>query len=659
MLRLTGARPDELAHPLIDPARPIRFTLDGRAVRGFAGDTVLSALLASGIHTVGTREGHPVALTESFAPPVIHRGNHARPDLAVPMALCPAADGLDLVTLAPKRAPRGLARLPLPLRRRPPSLGIDLDALRTSFAPTAGLTPDRTLRADIAIVGGGLAGLSAAREAAERGLSAVLVEENQVLGGLARFFGRAEGDADPAPAIAELVAALKAAPNVTLLTATRATGVAPGRVDALGVALDETVPHPRRLAIRAERIVLATGSIEVLPVFPGNRLPGILLSSAAWSLARRFALWPGARTLIHSSANTAYRMALLAAECGMTVTQASDPRMAPQSRFIEFCKAYGFRLRRGTAIDSAAPSQAELSLTHRDAQTGRVEAEPEIVDGAFVSGGFLPDLALWAAAGGAILPHPEGYAAGSEGPDGIALAGAAAGFQSHTGAMESGRAAVARLLGETPPAPSDVLIDPVFETPQALPPASNPTAPDRPPAYFGAGPSLAAAAKTQPARKRLFRRPAPQTAPLDREPFALGLDDCIGKLASGDISADHFARLVAERCVPPTLLAVPLSPADQDEPPLAVPSFLQRRFGAGQQVWSLATADGRRLDPGALIYPNTDRATPRDAIGAVLGRDPDRGTLALLGPGHASGDTLHARDMAAGVAVTLGEKVRL
>src|SRR5690606_31698956 len=139
-------------------------------------------------------------------------------------------------------------------------------------------------------------------EAAARGLSTVLIEERQVPGGLARFFGRAEGDADPAPAVAELRTALAGASGVTLLTATPAIRIATGLVEALGVALDETVPRPRRLAIRADRIVLATGSIELLPVFPGNRLPGVVLSSAAWSLAQHFALWPGATALLHSSA---------------------------------------------------------------------------------------------------------------------------------------------------------------------------------------------------------------------------------------------------------------------------------------------------------------------------------------------------------------------
>jgi methylglutamate dehydrogenase subunit C len=41
------------AGTLIDRSRPLSFTFDGRVLGGFAGDTVASALLASGIRLVG------------------------------------------------------------------------------------------------------------------------------------------------------------------------------------------------------------------------------------------------------------------------------------------------------------------------------------------------------------------------------------------------------------------------------------------------------------------------------------------------------------------------------------------------------------------------------------------------------------------------------
>ena len=37
----------------IDRSKPLRFTFDGRAHEGFAGDTLASALIANGVHLVG------------------------------------------------------------------------------------------------------------------------------------------------------------------------------------------------------------------------------------------------------------------------------------------------------------------------------------------------------------------------------------------------------------------------------------------------------------------------------------------------------------------------------------------------------------------------------------------------------------------------------
>ena len=38
---------------LTDPGQPLSFSFDGRALRGLAGDTLASALLANGVRVVG------------------------------------------------------------------------------------------------------------------------------------------------------------------------------------------------------------------------------------------------------------------------------------------------------------------------------------------------------------------------------------------------------------------------------------------------------------------------------------------------------------------------------------------------------------------------------------------------------------------------------
>ena len=44
---------DQRAVTRIDQNAPVNFTFDGRSYRGFAGDTLASALLANNVHLVG------------------------------------------------------------------------------------------------------------------------------------------------------------------------------------------------------------------------------------------------------------------------------------------------------------------------------------------------------------------------------------------------------------------------------------------------------------------------------------------------------------------------------------------------------------------------------------------------------------------------------
>src|SRR5690606_22646079 len=91
-----------LAGSAIDRARPLQFRLDGRLIAGFAGDTVLSALLASGVDTAGRRDRAALALSSRHAPAIAFSALAGDRQSALPMARTPAGDGADYVTLAPR-----------------------------------------------------------------------------------------------------------------------------------------------------------------------------------------------------------------------------------------------------------------------------------------------------------------------------------------------------------------------------------------------------------------------------------------------------------------------------------------------------------------------------------------------------------------------------
>ena len=92
----------DTAHALqgsaVDRSRPLQFRLDGRTYSGFAGDTILSAVLAAGVDTAGQRGGVALALTTSHAPAIVPEDQAGDPWHALPMERTPATDGASYVT---------------------------------------------------------------------------------------------------------------------------------------------------------------------------------------------------------------------------------------------------------------------------------------------------------------------------------------------------------------------------------------------------------------------------------------------------------------------------------------------------------------------------------------------------------------------------------
>jgi len=160
-------------------------------------------------------------------------------------------------------------------------------------------------RTEVLVIGGGRAGVAAARAAAASGEQVVLVDE-----GVDRLPARIRS------------------PAVEVLAPARAIGIYEGGlvpVDAGDVLV----------RFRAQRIVVATGAIEQPLVFPGNDLVGVMLPSAVRRLVRDWSLKPGERAVV------------VTADQG-GVTAATDLRDAG----VDVAEVV--RLRRGQAVEIAA-----------------------------------------------------------------------------------------------------------------------------------------------------------------------------------------------------------------------------------------------------------------------------------------------------------------
>ena len=174
----------------------------------------------------------------------------------------------------------------------------------------AGTEPDadryevRHAFADVAIVGGGPAGLSAARSAAAAGARVMLIEQDFLFGGQLL----AERPDGPAAAwLDETEAALRGLDNVTLMSRTTAFGVYDGNVLGLvgrGHPGSDNGAQQILTILRARAIVFATGAIERPLVFSNNDRPGVMLASAARTYLNRFAVLPGRKVVVATTTTT-------------------------------------------------------------------------------------------------------------------------------------------------------------------------------------------------------------------------------------------------------------------------------------------------------------------------------------------------------------------
>jgi sarcosine oxidase subunit alpha len=643
----------------LDRSRPLTFRLNGFAYEAFEGDTILSALLAAGVDTAGLYHGEPIGLDERFAPVIVTRG--AAPEAAMPMDRVPATAGASYTTLGPSvsRLP-ALGMLSALFGQRATSLGHKLDEPRAFEGAWPQVQASRTIEADTAVVGGGIAGMSAALAAADAGGRVVLIERRPWLGGDARFFGTVGDEDAPEATIGRLSGRIASTPSITLLLASEAFSLSGTRLRAHQVELKDGTPSARVVAIRADRVILATGTAERLPVFPGNRAPRVTGAIAAFHRAERHGVWQGTRALVATPHKFGYRLALLAADAGVDVHRVVDSRFGPQSRFIDFCKASGITLASSLVVRSAEPGGSDTPLRVGFAvalDDASHEAEPIATDLLIVAGGFQPRLALWLMAGGGCTHDPERRALMPRGTlDRVAVAGAAAGLRSSSACLASGEAAARDLTGKPGPAVEDIEVDAIYESRDDGTSIAPWRAVHRGAAFLDGGLSFT----TRPPQKK----DAPSMLP--QQMHALSVGDVMAAVDLDLLPAAQAGIVAAERCLGGGVVADVGWRAASDRAlrpggAPAVPPWLAGRFGSKPQLIVVAASDGRHFEAGCLVYASSDASGPLAAIGAVIGpQSGERGGALVLAARAAIGANapLFVRDSSGHVAVMLVDKVK-
>ena len=209
--------------------------------------------------------------------------------------------------------PRGAWRYWEPVIRRMAGLG------KVDLRSQSDYTDKQYRFADVAVIGGGPAGMSAALEASENGAEVLLIDENPILGGSLNYARFKENRGEIKTIAGNLVRDVKQHMGIEVLTNARCTGW----FDDNWLSI---VTKQRLLKLRSQSVVIASGSFEQPAVFRNNDLPGVMLGSAAQRLLRLYGVKPGQRAVVMTGNNDGYGVALDLFDAGVDVAAVIEMR---------------------------------------------------------------------------------------------------------------------------------------------------------------------------------------------------------------------------------------------------------------------------------------------------------------------------------------------
>lgn len=307
-------RLDRQPGEVIDRATTLRFTFNGKEFEAYAGDTIASALAASGVRMMSRSFKYhrprglltadhldPGCMFQVGDEPNV-RGAHRQ---VSPGMRVSSQDTWPSLKFDVKEINRLVGRFLTagfyyktfikPQRLQPVYERIIERFVHAGSVDPTG-TPDyydkRYAHPDVLVVGGGPAGMATALAAADAGARVLLVEENHELGGHLRWGGPTE-----LRILEELRHEVAKSDAIEVMV----DAVALGRYDHNWVGIVQrsgTSARERLVKARAKALVVAAGLVERPYVFENNDLPGVLLSTAARRLINMYAVRPGTRAVV-------------------------------------------------------------------------------------------------------------------------------------------------------------------------------------------------------------------------------------------------------------------------------------------------------------------------------------------------------------------------
>ena len=426
----------------IDETTRVSFKFNGKAYYGFKGDTLASALLANDIHLVGRSfkyhrpRGIMTAGSEEPNAIVQLNGNTQFTEPNVRATEIEIYEGLEAES-----------------QNCWPNVNFDIGGINNFLAPilpagfyyktfmwppnfwklyeffirhSAGLgkSPKKNdkeiydhkyIHCDVLIIGGGLAGIMAAKISAQSGFKTLLVEEKPNLGGSTIYQKDNINEIDyksPGSWLESEIEELKNLKNLEIKTRTSVSAfhgynfllARESLTDHLPIEERENKIRQRLLKIRAKKVIVSTGSIERPLIFDNNDRPGIMLSSSVKKYAEYYGVACGEKNIIFTNNDTGYETVLSLINKGIKVEAVIDIREDANSKIIEEVEKSKIKIFKGYCVTNTYGYKKIKSIEIMKLSTDGENVVDKSIklncDCLGISGGWTPAIHLFTQSGG-------------------------------------------------------------------------------------------------------------------------------------------------------------------------------------------------------------------------------------------------------------------